>query len=374
MNKRDYYEVLGVSKNATKDDIKKAYRKLAKEYHPDKNKSPDAESKFKEIQEAYDVLSDDQKRKAYDQYGFAGTQAYGESFGGGFSPFGGFETGFDSSFDIEDLLGGFFGGSVFGNRNKNRSNQKHYYNKGEDLEYSIKISFLEGVFGTEKEIQYERYVNCSACKGTGSKDGKKNTCPTCKGTGQVRQIKSTFLGQMQVITNCPNCDGSGEVISSKCDRCRGLGIEKQKEVLKIKIPASIPNGSTIKFNGKGNAPANGGISGDFYVTIEIEDHPTLERKNNDIYSEINLDVVTAVLGGEVKVETVHGDVLMKIHPGTQHGQILRLKGKGSPVFRGNGFGDHYVKININIPNKLSAKEKELWEELKKLQKNNSDSF
>lgn len=360
MNKKDYYDSLGVSKNSSKEEIKKAYRKLAKEYHPDKNKTPEAESKFKEIQEAYDVLSDDQKRKAYDQYGFAGTQAYSENFAGGFSPFEGFSGNFGGT-DIGDLLGGFFGG--FGERSSDRREKSR---QGEDLQYSMKIDFKDGVFGAEKEIEYSRIDSCDKCKGSGSKDGKRHECPTCKGTGQIRQVRSTFLGQMQVVTECSKCNGRGELITNKCESCSGSGVRKVNEKIKVKIPAGIPDGATIRFEGKGNAPKGGGSFGDLYLTIDINPHKTLERKGNDIYSEIYIDVTTAVLGGEVNVETVHGDVLMKINEGTNHGQVMRLKSKGAPIFRGSGNGDHYVKVNIKIPTKLNAKQRKLWEEIKNL--------
>jgi molecular chaperone DnaJ len=361
MAKRDYYEVLGVSKSSSKDEIKKAYRKLAKEFHPDKNKAAGAEEKFKEAQEAYDILSDEQKRKAYDQYGFAGTQA----FGGSSSGFGGFPSnGFSSDFgDLDDLLGNFFGNSFGGfsfGGNQRRAGGK---SRGRDIEISIQIDFLEAVFGVTKNIEYKKLNKCSKCSGTGSKDGKKKTCETCAGRGQVRQMQSTFFGNMQVVTDCPTCGGIGEIISEKCDKCNGSGTEKVNETLEVKIPAGIPDGVTLKFNGRGDAGERSGTAGDLYLTIEVKSHKTLERRGDDIYLDKEIDVTTAVLGGEVLVETVHGDVMMKVPAGTQPEKVMRLKGKGGPKFRGGDNSDQYVKLIIKIPTKLTKKEEDLWKKL-----------
>jgi len=365
MSKRDYYEVLGISKSASKEDIKKAYRKLAKEYHPDKNKSPDAEIKFKEIQEAYDVLSDDNKRKTYDKYGFVEDQSYNGNFSSnGFS-------GFDNLGDLTDfgnltgglgdLLEGFFGS--FNNSTSGYSyKQKNL--KGSDIQIKIKIDFMEGVFGTEKVIEYSRLFSCNYCSGTGAKDGKFSVCQVCKGAGRIKQVKRTPFGQMQIVSDCNNCGGTGQTIINKCEYCRGAGIINQKEKLKIKIPSGIPDGAAIKFEGKGNIEYKNGIPGDLYAIVEISSHKNFERKGLDIYSEVEISVTKAVLGGEIKVPTVHGDVIMKINPGTQHNQVMRLRGKGVPSK--NGFGDHYVKINISIPDKLNNQQRKLWEELDKI--------
>ncbi|MEP7103928.1 MAG: molecular chaperone DnaJ [Candidatus Dojkabacteria bacterium] len=363
MAKRDYYEVLGVSKSASKDEIKKAYRKLAKEFHPDKNKAAGAEEKFKEAQEAYDILSDSQKKQAYDQYGFAGTQA----FGGGGSNFGGFGQGdFDfGAGDLGDLLGNFFGGGFdFGSGAARTSRGRN--NRGADLELTLQVEFLDAIFGKELEIEYKKRTKCDKCDGTGSKDGKKKTCHTCGGKGQIRQMQNTFFGSMQVVTECPTCHGTGQEISEKCYKCGGSGVTSQNESFKMNIPAGIPDGVTLKFSGRGNAGENGATSGDLYITIEVKSHPVLERRGDDIYMDKEIDVVTAVLGGEIKVPTVHGDVIMKVPSGTQPEKILRLREKGGPKFRGNGNSDQYVKLLVKIPEKISKNEKELWEQLKEL--------
>jgi len=362
--KRDYYQVLGVSKSASKDEIKKSYRSLAKQYHPDKNKSNDAESKFKEIQESYDVLSDESKRKAYDQYGFAGTQAFSGGGGGGYTDFGSSFGGDTSGF--EDILGNFFGNSFSGFGNGNgRGGGSRVSNRGEDLEYSLQIEFNEAIFGLEKELQYNRLIKCDLCNGSGAKNGAKKTCPTCGGKGQVVQVQNTLLGRMQVVTTCPTCLGEGEIITEKCPKCKGTGTLSIKDKFTIKIPAGIPDGVTLRFKEKGNAGKNGGGYGDLLITIEVKADKNLERKGDDIYMSKEIDVVTAVLGGEVEIPTVHGLVIMKIPAGTQSNKVLRLKEKGGPKFRSNGSNaDQYVKIIVNIPVKLSKQEKEIWESLK----------
>jgi molecular chaperone DnaJ len=357
MAKRDYYEVLGISKSASKEEIKKAYRKLAKQYHPDRNKESGAEDKFKEVQEAYDILSDEQKKSAYDQYGFAGTQAYNGGLGG-FSGFGNGFSGGDFG-DLGSLLGDFFGG--FGS---SRSSTGRSGTQGSDMQATLEIEFLEAIFGVEKEIDYTRYIKCTDCSGSGAKDGKKKTCEDCKGRGQVTRVQRTILGSMQMVTTCPTCGGLGEVIIEKCPKCNGNGVNQIKDNLKIKIPAGIPDGVNIRFSEKGNAGANGGGYGDLYVAIEVKLHPVLERRGNDIYMDKHIKVEEAVLGGEVEVPTVHGKVVMKISPGSQSGKVLRLKEKGGPKFKQNGNGDQYVKLIVDIPEKLSKKQKKLWEDLR----------
>ncbi len=356
--KKDYYDVLGLSKSASKEEIKKAYRKLAKEFHPDKNKSQDAESRFKEIQEAYDILSDEQKRSAYDQYGFAGSQAFGGSQFSG--------TGFDPS-DLSGLLGNFFGSGFGGFDFGTGSRRFKAETSGSDLEYTIQIEFMEAIFGVEREILYKRDVQCTECKGSGAKDGRRKTCATCNGNGRVRQVRNTIFGSMQVVAECPDCRGDGEVVVEKCHLCKGKGIIKQEEKLNIKIPAGIPDGVTLRFSSRGNAGVRGGNYGELFLTIEIKPDTELERRGDDIYSEKEIDVVTAVIGGEMEIRTVHGKVVMKVPAGTQPGKLLRLKEKGGPKFKGNGKGDHYVKLNVRIPAKLSSKERDLWESLKELQ-------
>lgn len=356
MSKRDYYEVLGISKSASKDEIKKAYRKLAKEYHPDRNKDEGAEDKFKEVQEAYDVLSDEQKRSAYDQYGFAGTQAFG---GGGFSG-GNMEDFFGTGGfgDLGDLLGGFFGSGFSGQtRQTSRSS-------GSDLQVSINVKFKEAVFGVEKEVSYSRMIQCKECKGSGSEDGKVEICPECSGRGQVFKVQRTLLGTMQVSTVCPTCNGTGSKITKKCKICNGSGLEKTIEELVVKVPVGVPDGVTMRFAQKGNAGPNQGSYGDLYVNIEVEEDNNLERKGNDIYSTIHINVIDAVLGGEVPVETVHGKIFMKIPEGTQSEKVFRLKEQGGPRFRQNGNGDHYVRVVVDIPTGLSKQQRKEWEKLR----------
>lgn len=361
MSKRDYYEVLGLSKSSSKDEIKKAYRKLAKRYHPDKNKENGAEERFKEIQEAYDILSDDQKRSAYDQYGFAGAQSY-SGFNGG-SGFSGFSSDFG---DLGDLLGNFFGGSFAGFGGATSRNSSQQSSRGSDLEYSIKVDFEEAIFGTEKEIVYERDIKCEICRGSGSKDGKMKTCSTCGGSGQVRKVQNTIFGSMQVVATCSECGGRGKLISERCSSCSGRGVRREKDSFKIKIPQGMPDGVTLRFSGRGNWGQNSGIPGDLYINVEVKPHKVLERRGDDIYMDLEIDLVTAVLGGEVNVPTVHGDVIMKIPAGTQSGKVLRLKDKGGPKFRGNGNGDQYVKIILVTPTKLTKESKKAWETLRDL--------
>lgn len=363
--KRDYYEVLGISKTADKAGIKKAYRKLAKEKHPDRNKSAGADEQFKEIQEAYEVLSDDNKRKAYDQFGHAATQGFGGagSYGGGFNGFGGFggAEGFSDFGDLNDIFSQFFGDQFggFGRAAANRSTTR-----GADIEATMRIDFDEAVFGKYKTISYHRKSACDHCNGSGAErpDAKK-TCDECRGSGQVTRIQQTFLGTIQTNTICPTCLGRGEIITEKCHQCAGEGRLEAAEDFKIKIPPGIPDGVTLRFVGRGNAGKNGGSAGDLYITIEVEPHPTLERRGDDIYTDATIDPVTAVLGGEIELDSVRDKITLKIPPGTQPGKIFRLGGKGGPKFRGQGNGDQYIQVQVKIPEKLSRKQRELWQQL-----------
>jgi len=361
MAKRDYYEVLGVSKSASKDEVKKAYRTLAKQYHPDRNKEVGAEDKFKEVQEAYDVVSDQAKKEAYDKYGFAGAQSFG---GGGFAgqDFGNAE-GFDfgNLGDLGDIFGSFFGGGGFGGNSRTNT-------QGEDIQVTIKLKFLEAVFGLEKEINYQKQAACAKCAGTGAKDGKRKTCSTCNGRGKVAQMRQTMFGNIQTVNTCPTCDGTGQEISEKCDVCSGTGRTKHIEKLNLKIPAGIPDGVNLRFSQKGNAGKNGAAAGDLYVSIEVESHPRLERRGDDIYLEQNIEITMAVLGGEISIPTVDGEVVIKVPVGSHSGQILKLSGKGAPRFRGKGRADQYIKLSIDIPTKLSKQQQELWEQLRSLGK------
>lgn len=359
MSKRDFYEVLGVSKTADKKEIKKAYRNLVKEYHPDKNKDSGAEEKFKEAQEAYDVLGDEQKRKAYDQFGHAGTEGFGGFGGNGGYSQGGYE-------DVGDIFSQFFSGSGFGGFDFGGHSQYQARNsQGRSIEVTLRISFEEAVFGVEKEITYKRHITCNDCTGNGSKNGtSKRTCTQCNGQGIVRQIQRTILGSFQTEVVCPLCHGNREIIDEECPKCSGNGYIENNDTFNIKIPQGIPDGVTLKFKNRGDAGKRGGQTGDLFVVIEVDANDELERRGDDIYSEKTIDVVTATLGGDIKVVSVHGELMMKIPSGTQPGKVFKLTGKAGPKFRGGGNGDQYVKINIEIPTKLDGRQKQLWEQLR----------
>jgi len=358
MAKQDYYEALGVGKSASKAEIKKAYRKLAKEYHPDRNKEEGAEDKFKQIQEAYEILSDGQKREAYDKYGFAGTQGFEGLGGAGMGGFG--DVG-----DLGDILGQMFGGSFggLGGFTQSRGNGR---GRGASIESTLKIEFSEAVFGADKKVTYQRYTTCEHCKGTGAEDAKLETCDTCKGRGQVAQVQNTFFGQIQTATICPDCRGAGKIPEKKCKECKGAGREKVSDEFEIKIPAGIPDGVTLKFAGKGDVGEMGATAGDLFISIEVVPHPRLERRGDDIYLDQDIDVMAATLGAEVTVPTVDGELTMKVPAGTQPGKVLKLSGKGGPKFRGRGRGDQYVRLHVQIPNKISREQQQLWEQLRAL--------
>jgi molecular chaperone DnaJ len=355
MEKRDYYEVLGVKKDSTLQEIKKAYKKLAKKYHPDHNKNGDSDAKFKEVQEAYENLSDEGKRKAYDQYGHAGTEGFNPGGAGGYeyADFGG------TPFDMGDIFSQFFGQGFTRQRQKRNG-------KGSDLRYKVKMDFLESMEEQEIVINIQRDVPCKKCDGSGSKTGKKKECPTCGGVGQVKKVQDSFFGRMAFVSECPDCQGTGKVPEDVCSECNGSGVRNEKEEVKMKIPAGAYDGMTLRFGGGGNYPAGGGEPGDLFVELSIDPHEVFERRGDDIYSIQSIDIVTAVLGGEVSVDTVSGKVTLKVPAGTQSGTIFKIKRKGVPVVgHPSRRGDHYVRLDILIPKKLSRQERKLWEELRK---------
>lgn len=354
MSKRDYYEVLGVSKTATQDELKKAYRKLARKYHPDLNKdNPEAEEKFKECNEAYDVLSDEQKRAQYDQFGHAAFENGGMGGGpGGFGGFGG-AGGFGGS-GMEDIFDMFFGGQGGRGGRSNAGPQR-----GSDLRFDLEISFEEAAFGVEKEINLYRDEQCEHCHGDGAEPGSKvETCPECHGSGYVRFTQNTMFGQMVNERPCSRCHGEGKIISEPCKKCRGKGTEKKNKKLKVKIPAGVNDGSRLRVAGEGEAGAKGGPSGDLYVYIYVRPHKYFERDGTTVMCEVPISIVQATLGAEIKVPTLDGQVTMRIPEGTQPGKVLRLKGKGIPSLRGGGRGDQLVRIKVVVPTKLNDKQKD----------------
>lgn len=373
MSKRDYYDVLGVSKDADEKTIKKAYRKLAKEYHPDHNAGEDAETKFKEVQEAYEVLSDDSKRRAYDQYGHAGASNFGAGYGDPGA--GGGYYGQGNPFDaggIEDILnqmfgggmGGGFGGFDFGGMGGSSRSRRGVDNSGSDLKYRIKLDFMDAMEGGEYTLSVERDAQCKKCEGTGSEDGKVEECSTCGGQGRVQRVQDTMLGRMSVVTECPDCHGEGKTIKNKCSECDGTGIVSEKKDAKINVPAGAYDGMVLRYRGSGSAGRNGGSVGDLYIEIAVEPHDEFERRGNDIHTKLHIPVVDAVLGETYKVDTVVGEVKLKIPAGTQSETILRIKGKGAPVVGREGDrGDHYVRVVVDIP-KARGKDKKVWEKLR----------
>lgn len=352
MEKRDYYEVLGLTKGASEDEIKRAYRKMAKKYHPDVCKEADAEAKFKEVNEAYEVLSDPQKKANYDQFGHAGMDGagFGQGFSGGFSDFG----------DINDLFGSFFGGG------STRSRQSTGPRKGNDRFMQMRIDFMDAIFGKNEEVTIEVDEQCSECLGSGAKTkADVQSCSRCHGSGTVQSQQRTPFGVFMQTTVCPECNGTGKKILNKCPKCHGKGYEHKRVKLDIKIPAGIQSGQQIRVAGKGERGANGGPNGDLYIEILVNRHPNFVRDGNDIYISVPLSAVDATLGCKVDVPTVYGDVELNIPEGTQHGTKFRLRGKGVQTSR--AAGDEYVEVKIEIPTKLSREERQLFEKLKDAQ-------
>jgi len=360
---QDLYTILGVSKTASDQEIKKAYRRLALQYHPDKNKgNKEAETKFKEINQAYEVLSDGQKRAQYDQFGAAGAQGFG---GGGYGGAQGFDPN-NVDFSQFGDMGGFADifETFFGQQGGRSRRKKRGPSAGEHIEFEMNIAFEEAVFGTEKELLVAKTSGCDRCKGTGAEPGSKTiTCPTCKGTGEVRSIRQTMFGQMATSQICAECYGEGHVHEKKCTLCQGSTRIRKNEKVKIKIPAGVDTGSTIRVSGKGEAGVYGGISGDLYVHIRVAPSRKFMRNQYDIHTALNIHLIQATLGDEVDVETIHGKVKLKIPAGTQSGKVFKLKEYGVQKLKSEEKGDQYVKINVEIPTKLSRKEKELYAQL-----------
>lgn len=358
MAKRDFYDILGVDKNASKEEIKKAYRKIAIKFHPDKNPGDQAaEDKFKEAAEAYEVLSDENKRAKYDRFGHAGME------GGGF---GGGGMNMDDIFSrFDDIFGGGGGGGFGDFFGGGRSSGGTRMKKGSNLRIKLKLNLEEVANGVEKTIKVKRYNTCDTCGGNGAKNGTDlKTCGTCNGTGQVRKVVNTMLGQMVSASTCPTCDGEGKTISSKCSSCQGEGRIYKEEVINIKVPAGVSEGVQLSMNGKGNAPKRGGIPGDLLIVIEEEEHPELKRDGSNIHYDLHISFIDAALGATVEVPTINGKVKISIEQGTQGGKILRLRGKGIRDINGYGTGDQLIHVNIWTPKKLSPTEKEALEKLR----------
>ena len=358
--KRDYYEVLGVSKGASDDEIKRAYRKLAKKYHPDLNKEPDAAEKFKEVNEAYEILSDPQKRQSYDQFGFAGTDPNG--FGGfnGASGFGGFDDIFSSFFGGS----GFSGASGFGGQTRTSRGPQ----KGNDRFMRMSVSFMDACFGKTETVNLTVDEPCPHCHGTGAETPNDVvTCPDCHGSGVVDMIQSTMFGRIRTQSKCPKCHGSGKYIRKACHVCGGSGYERKRSSVDIKIPAGISSGQQMRVAGKGERGVNGGPNGDLYIEINVEPHQYFTRNGKDILLDIPVSAVDATLGTTIEVPTVYGDVSMKIPQGTQDGARLRLKGKGVVDIKSGKQGDQLCTVRIKIDTELSRKEKELYQQLQALQ-------
>jgi len=361
-NKRDYYDVLGLKKGASKDEIKSSYRKLAKQYHPDINKAPDAEAKFKEIQEAYEVLYDDNKRATYDQFGHAAFEQGANQGGFGGQGFSG--AGF-GDINLDDIFSSFFGGSTRSSRRGGRSRAS----RGEDAIMRVKISFMDAIMGKTISLNLTYDEMCTSCHGEG---GDTQTCSNCGGSGYVMGQRNSFFGMMQTQEVCPLCNGTGKIINNRCSSCNGKGYNKVKKSIDVKIPAGINEGQQIRLQGKGERGRNGGPNGDLYLEIVIEKHNSFKRDGNDIHLTVPLSFVDASLGTEIDIPTVYGTVSLKIPSGSQPNQVFKLKGKGIKDMRTSTPGDQYVHLDIKTPENLSRRQKELLTEFQK--ESGSDSW
>ncbi len=347
-SKRDYYEILGLSRTASRDEIKKAYRRLARRYHPDVSQEEDADEKFKEVSEAYEVLSDDQKRAAYDRFGHAGVRGTGA---GGFEDFG-----FGG---VADIFEEFFGAGFGASRRRRRGPRR-----GADLRYDLKITFEEAIFGAEKEIEIRRPELCPTCNGSGAEPGTHpERCTNCNGTGEVRRVQQSILGQFVNVATCPTCRGEGEVITTPCSNCGGRKQVQQLRTLKVRIPAGIRSEQQIRLSGEGAPGSDGGPAGNLYVVVDVERHSIFQRRGDDILINLEINVAQAALGDEVTVPTVDGDASLKIPAGTQSGTVFRLRDRGVPHLNGNGRGDQMVMTQVIVPTNLTDQQRELFEEM-----------
>ncbi len=359
--KKDYYEVLGVDRSASADDIKKAYRKLAIKYHPDKNPgNKEAEEKFKEAAEAYSVLSDAEKKARYDQFGHAGVEGAGPDFSGGFG---------NLNDILNDLFGGAFGGGLgglggFGGFGGGTRQQR--VSRGRDIRVRVKLTLEEIASGVEKEISIEKSVPCTECSGKGAKNSSDiKTCPACNGTGEVQRVTNSFLGQTITRSTCQQCNGEGKIISNPCRNCSGSGLVRKRETIKVRIPAGVEAGMQLTLQGQGHAAKNNGINGDLLVVIEEQEHPNLKREGNNLYYTKIISVPEAILGSEVEIPCLDGNYRIKVEPGTQSGKVVRLRGRGLPSVNGyGGIGDMYVKFAVWIPKKLDKEDKAFIESLR----------
>jgi len=344
--KRDYYDVLGIARNATDEEIKKAFRKLAFKYHPDHNRNGDAEEKFKEVNEAYEILSNPDKRDAYDRFGHRGAEGL---FGHGFEGFG-FEGGFG------DIFEAFFGGATGTTRRGPK--------RGADLSYDTYITFEEAAFGCEKDIAILRTEYCAVCQGSGCQPGTKPAkCPNCNGSGQVRRVQQSIFGHFTNITTCPQCHGEGSIVTEPCPQCRGTGKEKQKRRISVKIPAGVNKGNQVRLSGEGEAGERGGPPGDLYVSLTVKPHELFIREGDDIIHELSINFAQAALGAEIEVPTLDGATKLKLPAGSQSGAEFKLKHKGVPHLRGRGRGDHFVKLRVITPESLTKEQRRLFETL-----------
>ena len=361
MAKRDYYQVLGVSRNVSEEDIRKAFRKKAMEFHPDRNRNPDAEGKFKEVNEAYQVLLDAQKRAQYDRFGHAGVAA---GTGGGFA----------RDFEGSDIFGGFgdIFDSFFGDfsaRGQRRADQR-----GSDIQYGMAIPFEEAVFGAEHEVEVNRIERCQRCRGSGGEPGTSPTsCTTCRGIGQVRRAQRSVFGQFTQVTACPTCKGQGSIINSPCNNCHGAGTERHRRKIVVKVPAGVEDGMQIRLSGEGDVGTNGRSSGNLYIQVSVKEHELFRRHGDDLLYELPLNMVQATLGDEVVIPTLDGGETLKIPPGTQPGAVFRIKAKGAPHLNGHRRGDMVVPVKLSVPTSLDPRQQWLLEELAKTLEKPEDS-